>query len=234
MKFSKGIQDGIPIALGYLAVSFSFGIAGSDFLTWPLVTLISMTNLTSAGQFAGLQIMEAAGSFLEILIATFFINLRYSLMAISLSQKVNGNFNIGKRLLLSTGITDEIYALAMAQSGKIGASYFAGLMCLPYCGWALGTLGGAACGAVLPAVLTNALGVALYGMFVAIVVPEMQKYRSITIAVLISIGCSFAFRYIPALNKISVGFAIILCAVLASAIAAVLFPIREKENACET
>ena len=133
MKFSNGVKDGLPIGLGYFAVSFSFGIAGSKLLSWPLVTFISMTNLTSAGQFAGLQIMsEAAGTFIEMAIATFFINLRYSLMAISLSQKVAPSFGTFKRLMLATGITDEIYALAVSQSEPVTARYFAGLMVLPY------------------------------------------------------------------------------------------------------
>ena len=141
MKFSTGVKDGLPIGLGYFAVSFSFGIAGSKFLAWPLVTLISMTNLTSAGQFAGLQIMaDAAGTFIEMAIATFFINLRYSLMAISLSQKVAPSFGTFKRLLLATGITDEIYALAVSQTEPVTARYFAGLMVLPYIGWSSGTL----------------------------------------------------------------------------------------------
>ena len=127
MNYLSGLKDGSPIGLGYFAVSFSFGIAGSKIFSWPLVTLISMTNLTSAGQFAGLQIMaDAAGTFIEMALATFFINLRYSLMAISLSQKVSPEFGTVKRLLLATGITDEIFAVAMSQK-KVTPIYFLGL-----------------------------------------------------------------------------------------------------------
>ena len=231
MKFFKGVQDGLPIGLGYFAVSFSFGIAGSKLLSWPLVTFISMTNLTSAGQFAGLQIMaDAAGTFIEMAIATFFINLRYSLMAISLSQKVAPSFGTGKRLLLATGITDEIYALAVSQAEPVTARYFAGLMVLPYIGWSSGTLCGAVCGEILPAVVTNALGVALYGMFVAIVVPQMKAHRPTLIAVLIAIACSCAFRYVPALSGVTVGFAIIICALVASLIGAALFPVKDDDD----
>lgn len=231
MKFSKGVQDGLPIGLGYFAVSFSFGIAGSKLLSWPLVTFISMTNLTSAGQFAGLQIMaDAAGTFIEMAIATFFINLRYSLMAISLSQKVAPNFGTFKRLLLATGITDEIYALAVSQAEPVTARYFAGLMVLPYIGWSSGTLCGAVCGEILPAVVTNALGVALYGMFVAIVVPQMKAHRPTLIAVLIAIACSCAFRYVPALSGVTVGFAIIICALVASLLGAAFFPVKDDED----
>lgn len=231
MTFKKGLQDGIAIGLGYFAVSFSFGIAGSNFLSWPFVTFISMTNLTSAGQFAGLQIMHAAGTFFEMALATFFINLRYSLMAISLSQKVSPEFGTLQRLLLSTGITDEIYAVAMSQEGKVPPRYFLGLMIAPYIGWSTGTLVGAYAGEILPQVLTSALGVALYGMFIAIVVPQMKASRANTIAVAIAVACSLAFHYVPALRGVSVGFAIILCAITASLIAAIAFPVKEAEDA---
>lgn len=228
MKFSKGLIDGLPIGIGYFAVSFSFGIAGSKALAWPLVTLISMTNLTSAGQFAGLKIMEAAGTLLEMALATFFINLRYSLMAISLSQKVSPSFGTPKRLLLSFGITDEIYALAMRAEERVTPPYFLGLATLPYIGWTLGTLAGAVAGEVLPEILTNALGVALYGMFVAIVVPKAKIHRPTLFAVLAAVALGFAFFYAPVLKNVSPGFAIILCAVLSSLLAAKLFPIRGK------
>lgn len=228
MKFSKGLIDGLPIGIGYLAVSFSFGIAGSKAVSWPLVTLISMTNLTSAGQFAGLKIMEAAGTFLEMALATFFINLRYSLMAISLSQKVSPDFRTPERLLLSIGITDEIYALAMSAKERVTPLYFLGLMTLPYIGWSLGTLSGAIAGEVLPNILTNALGVALYGMFVAIVVPKAKSHRPTLFAVILSIALSFAFFYLPGLKNVSTGFAIILCAVISSLFAARIFPVKDS------
>lgn len=231
MTFKQGLQDGIAIGLGYFAVSFSFGIAGSNFLSWPFVTFISMTNLTSAGQFAGLQIMHAAGTFFEMALATFFINLRYSLMAISLSQKVSPEFGTLQRLLLSTGITDEIYAVAMSQEGKIPPRYFFGLMIAPYIGWSTGTLVGAYAGEILPQILTSALGVALYGMFIAIVVPQMKASRANTIAVAIAVACSLAFHYIPVLRGVSIGFAIILCAITASLVAAIAFPVKEAEDA---
>lgn len=235
MKFSEGVKDGFPIGVGYFAVSFSFGIVGAKFLTWPLVTLISMTNLTSAGQFAGLQIMASAtGTLLEMAIATFFINLRYSLMAISLSQKVSGSFNTPKRAMLGMGITDEIYAVAMSKEGKVNPIYFLGLCVLPYIGWSLGTFAGAFSGGVLPAVVTNALGVALYGMFVAIVVPPMKQSRPVAIAVAIAIALSCTFYFVPTLREhVSAGFAIIICAVVASLLCAYLFPLKDAEEASD-
>lgn len=231
MSYLKGLKDGSPIGLGYFAVSFSFGIAGSKLLAWPLVTLISMTNLTSAGQFAGLQIMsDAAGTFVEMALATFFINLRYSLMSISLSQKVSPGFGTFKRLLLATGVTDEIFAVAMSQKGRVTPMYFFGLSTLPYLGWASGTMTGAICGEILPGLVTNALGVALYGMFVAIVVPQMKVHGPTVLAVAIAIALSLAFKYVPALSGVTFGFAIIICALVASAIAAWFFPIEDAEE----
>lgn len=227
MNFSTGVKDGFPIGVGYLAVSFSFGIAGVKLLHWPLVTLISMTNLTSAGQFAGLQIMsDAAGTFIEMAIATFFINLRYSLMAVSLSQHVSSDFSTLKRLALAIGLTDEIYAMAMSQKLPVNARYFAGLTCMPYIGWTLGTLLGAICGQILPTIIVNSLSVALYGMFVAIVVPQVKISKPTLVAVLIAIALSFAFKYIPALSGVTVGFAIIICAIIASLLASIMFPIN--------
>lgn len=231
MNFSKGLKDGLPIAIGYFAVSFSFGIAGSKILSWPFVTLISMTNLTSAGQFAGLQIMaDAAGTFLEMALATLFINLRYSLMAISLSQKVDSSFGVAKRLLLATGITDEIFAVSMAQKKRVTPIYFLGLALIPYFGWSLGTLCGAICGEILPRIVTSALGVALYGMFIAIVVPQMKVHRPTIFAVALAIVLSLMFKYVPVLNQVSVGFSIIICALVASLLAAFLFPMREQDE----
>ena len=229
MSYLKGLKDGSPIGLGYFAVSFSFGIAGSKILSWPLVTLISMTNLTSAGQFAGLQIMaDAAGTFIEMAIATFFINLRYSLMAISLSQKVSPEFGTANRLLLATGITDEIFAVAMSQK-SVTPIYFLGLSTLPYFGWSLGTMVGAICGEILPALVTNALGVALYGMFDAIVVPQMKVHGPTVFAVAVAVVLSCAFEFFPPLSGVSVGFAIIICALVASLLAAAIFPMKNAD-----
>lgn len=229
--FLKGVKDGLPIGIGYFAVSFSFGIAGSKFMSWFLVTFISMTNLTSAGQFAGLNIMvDAAGTFLEMAIATFFINLRYSLMAITLSQKVSSDFTTPYRLLLATGITDEIFAVSMSQQNRVTPRYFFGLMVLPYIGWSLGTLTGAVSGEILPSWITNALGVALYGMFVAIVVPPCKKNLSTLIVVLVAIALSLAFKYVPVLQGVSYGFSIIICAVVASLFGALFFPVKESDD----
>lgn len=235
-RFLEGIKDGIPIGLGYLSVSFTFGIAavapgdaGNALSVWQAV-LISMTNLTSAGQLAGLQIMLYGGTLVEMAISEFIINLRYSLMSISLSQKVNRKFKGIYRWLLGFGITDEIYAVAILHKGEVSRSYFLGLMTIPYIGWSLGTFLGALSGNLLPAIVCSALGLAIYGMFIAIIIPPMKKSRSTLMVVCIAIILSCMFAYVPGLNKISVGFSIIICAVAASLIGAIFFPVEDTED----
>ena len=235
-RFWAGIKDGIPIGLGYLSVSFTFGIAavapgegGSGLSVWQAL-LISMTNLTSAGQVAGLQIMLGGGTLIEMAISEFIINLRYSLMSISLSQKVNKKFRGIYRWLLGFGITDEIYAVAVLHKGEVSRSYFLGLMTIPYIGWSMGTLLGALSGNLLPAIVCSALGLAIYGMFIAIIVPPMKKSKSTLIVVCISIILSCMFAYVPGLKDVSVGFTIIICAVTASVAGALFFPVEDTEE----
>ena len=136
----QGARDGTPIFLGYLSVSFAFGIMATEsgLSAW-IAQMISMTNLTSAGQVAGTVLMVSGASLVEIAMTTLVINLRYTLMSLSLSQKLDPGVSVWKRLLLSFGITDEIFAVAMQQSGAVGAAYLAGLIFTPYLGWAGGT-----------------------------------------------------------------------------------------------
>ncbi len=235
-QYVEGLKDGIPIGLGYLSVSFTFGIAavapgegGHALSVWQAL-LISMTNLTSAGQVAGLQIMLFGGTLIEMAVSEFIINLRYSLMSISLSQKVNQKFKGIYRWLLGFGITDEIYAVAVLHKGEVGRSYFLGLMTIPYLGWSLGTLLGALSGNLLPAIVCSALGLAIYGMFIAIIIPPMKKSRSTLLVVCIAVILSCLFAYVPVFKEVSVGFAIIICAVLASLVGAVFFPVKDDEE----
>lgn len=234
-SFKKGFLDGVPIGLGYFSVSFTFGIlaVANGFYVWEAV-LISMTNLTSAGQFAGLTVMAQAGSLMEMALTQFVINLRYSLMSLSLSQKVDKQMNTGRRLFFGMFHTDEIYAVAIGQKGKIGWKYFTGLIIAPYLGWTLGTLVGAVLGNVLPVIVCNALGVALYAMFIAIVVPEMKKSHHMFLIVSLAIVIRCAFYWIPFLReKVSDGFAVILCAVIASLLGALFFPLPENAEKWE-
>ena len=231
MNFKQGIRDGIPIGLGYAAVSFAFGILAVDKdLTVSEAVLISLTNLTSAGQFAGLTIIAELGTLVEMALSQFIINLRYMLMAISLSQKVDDDFKGIWRWILGFAITDEIFAVAIHNPGKIKRNYFMGLTIIPIIGWTPGTLGGALLGNILPAIITNALGVALYGMFIAVVVPKARDDSHVFVAVCIAVAISVALKYIPAFVNLSGGFAIIICTVVASLIAAVLFPVEVSED----
>ena len=235
MNFTKGFRDGIPIGLGYLSVSFTFGMmAARGGLTVAQAVFISMTNVTSAGQLAGLNLMVAGAPMLEVALTQFVINLRYALMSLSLSQKLDGSMGTLHRMLFAFCNTDEVFAVAAGQKGQVGKNYLYGLITAPYVGWALGTLLGAAAGTLLPEILRDALGVAIYAMFIAIVVPPAKHNRAVRLAVVLAAALSCAMYYLPGLNQISSGFAIIVCAVLVSALCARFFPIpdaNEEEEA---
>lgn len=229
MHFFKGLYHGIPIALGYLSVSFGFGImavkAGLSILA---AVGISVTNLTSAGQAAGVAIIAAGGSYIEMALTQLVINIRYSLMGLSLSQKLDKSFTTPHRLLASFGITDEIFAVASAQPGRVTPWYMYGLILISFLGWSGGTLLGAAAGQFLPAAITDAMGIVLYGMFLAIIIPPARKEKSVLTAVVIAALFSILFNYL--LTAVSPGFAVIISAIAASAAAALLFPINEEEE----
>lgn len=228
--FGKGIRDGIPIALGYLSVAFAFGIQAVGIGLSPLqAMLISMTNVTSAGQLAGINLMALGAPLTEMALTQLTINLRYALMSLSLSQKLDGSMTTIHRVLFSFCNTDEIFAVASSQDGRVGKWYLYGLMLTPYFGWSLGTLLGAVAGTLLPMFFRTALGIAIYGMFLAIFIPASRKSRAVAIVVLISAGLSICFKYIPLFQMIPSGYAIILCAVAASCVGAALFPVKEAE-----
>lgn len=234
-QFIRGMRDGAAIGIGYFSVSFTFGIAAvSSGLEWWQALAVSVMNLTSAGQFAGITIMAAVGSYIEMAVSQFVINLRYALMSISLSQKVDKDFTEGKKMLLGFAVTDEIFAVAMSKEGEVSSRYFAGLTILPLLGWNLGTLAGAVLGDVLPDNIVSAMGLAIYGMFIAIVVPAVKKDRHMLMIVLLAVALSFCLYYLPVLNRISSGFAIIICAVAASAVGAWLFPLEEEKEGEES
>lgn len=233
-QFVKGMRHGIPIMLGYLSVSFGFGILSVDKgLSALAATVISATNLTSAGQTAGVLAIAAGGTVLEVVLqlvlTQFIINLRYSLMAISLSQKLDSSFTTPHRLAAAFGITDEIFAMAYAQPTPITPGYMYGLIAVSWLGWTTGTLLGAAAGELLPAAVTGAMGILLYGMFVAIVVPPARKERSVLLVVLLSAAISVGFYYL--LPAVPDGLSVIISAVAAAGVGAWLFPVPEEEAA---
>ncbi len=228
-RFLIGLRHGLPIGLGYLSVSFAFGIfsLGQGLSIWETL-LISMTNLTSAGQLAGVPIIAAGGSPAELAVTQLVINLRYSLMSVSLSQKLHESVDHPHRLAVAFFNTDEVFAVASSRTEPLTKSYLYGLGVCPYLGWSLGTLAGALAGDILPASLNSALGITIYGMFVAIVIPAMRERRATTWCVLLAVVLSCAFRYLPLLSRVSSGFAMILCAVAASALLAYLAPLEQE------
>ena len=230
-RYRNGFCDGIPIGLGYLSVSFGFGITAVSEGLWILETLIvSMTNLTSAGQVAGVNVIVAAGTLIEMILTQLIINLRYSLMGISLTQRLDSKSTVSHRLLMSFGLTDEIFAVSSAKPYPVGPSYFYGLMTAPYIGWTLGTLLGALAGNILPSSVRGAMGIMIYAMFVAIVLPPMKKSRGVLLCVAVAAALSACLYYVPVLKKISPGFAIIICAVIAAALISVICPVKEEEG----
>lgn len=230
-KFLKGIKDGIPIGLGYLSVSFAFGIFAVDSgLTIWQTLLLSMLNVTSAGQLAGVPIITGGGTLVEMAVSQLVINARYALMSVSLSQKLSKSVSYADRFLISFVNTDEVFAVASGKKGLVGKSYLYGLILTPYFGWSLGTLIGAAAGNILPASVVSALGIAIYGMFVAIVVPVIKENGKTLICVVTAIMLSCLFYYIPVLKQIPSGFTIIICAVIASGLFAVIAPIEVEEE----
>jgi len=229
-RFWDGFRYGAPIMLGYAPVSFAFavGAVGSG-LPWWVVILISMTNFTSAGQQAGAGLMVANSAWYEIGATVFVVNIRYMLMSLSLSQRML-QLPLTKKLLLANGVTDEIYYLAMKKDGLTGW-FFAGLSAGPYLGWVGGTVLGALAGAILPASIASALGIALYAMFIAIVVPEIKKSHPALFVCMTAIALSVMLAYLPGLSLIPSSWSLILAAVGAAALGAWLFPMDGEEAA---
>lgn len=230
-EYKKGLYDGLAICLGYISVSFAFGLmAVKGGLSVLSAVMISLTNLTSAGQFAGLEIIKSNGSLFELMFATFIINLRYLLMSLSLSQRFDKNVGTVKRLIMSFGITDEIFAVSIQRAMPLTFTYFVGLMSLPILGWSFGTFLGAYASSVLPDSIRLSLGMAIYAMFIAIIIPPAKKSRPILNVILLSIAISIILHITPVINTISSGWMIIISTLLASATGAYLYPQKEEEN----
>ena len=231
VSFRRGLKDGVPIGLGYFAVSFTFGMmaVSGGMSTWQ-AALISLTNLTSAGQFAGLDIILASGSYWEMALTQLIINLRYCLMSFSLAQKLRRDVPWAHRFVVAFGVTDEIFGVSASQEGKISPWYNYGAMCVAIPGWTLGTIAGGISGNLLPAFMVSALSVAIYGMFLAVIIPPARTERALACVIAIAAGISCLFYYLPVLNQLSSGWVIIICAVAASSIAAVKWPVKDEEE----
>ncbi len=230
-SFIRGLKDGVPIGLGYFAVSIAFGMmAVTGGLTVWQAVLISLTNLTSAGQFAGLEIIISGGSYWEMILTQLVINLRYCLMSFSLSQKLVRNVSWAHRYVVAFGVTDEIFGISAASEGKVSPYYNYGAMCVAIPGWTLGTLVGAVSGGILPDFIISALGVAIYGMFLAVVIPPAKKNRAVLAVVVAAMAVSSLFAWVPALQKVSSGFVIIITTVLVAGAAALIWPVEEEKE----
>lgn len=229
--FAAGIHDGIPICLGYTAVSFTFGIMAknSGLSAWEAV-LISASNLTSAGQFAGISLITAQAAYLEMAFTQLIINLRYCLMSCALSQKLDSRAPFFHRFFVSYGVTDEIFAVSVCKGGALNPFYSYGVISAAAPGWVLGTFLGIVSGNILPERIISALSVSLYGMFIAIIIPPARENKVIAGIILISMTMSLLFAKLPLLNSVSEGFRIILLTVLIAGIAAALFPVKEDET----
>ena len=228
-EYTAGMRDGMPVCVGYFSVSFGFGaMAVAQGLKVLQATLISASNLTSAGQFAGLTVIAAGAAFLEMILTQLVINSRYALMSVALGQRFGSCVGIGKRLIAAFFNTDEIFALGMARQGRLTVSYFTGAGTVAALGWTGGTILGAVAGSLLPLSVRASLGAMLYGMFIAIVVPQARQEKPMLICAALALVFSCQFTWAPVLNSVSAGLAIVICTVAAAAICAVAFPVDEE------
>lgn len=227
--FKIGVKKGLPICLGYLSVSFTFGLlaVNGGLPVW-MALLISVTNLTGAGQFAAVNLMIQGTSYVEIALTTLIINLRYTLMSISLSQKIKPEEPTKHRLLIGYGITDEVFSVASLEPGMVTFPFMMGLISISCVGWFGGTLLGALICSALPKILSDAMGIAIYGMFIAIVVPPLKHSRPILLIVLFAVVVNLIFYYVPVFNVISTGFRVIITSLIAAGVGAALFPAKEE------
>ena len=235
-EFIRGIKRGFPICLGYIPVSFTFGlIAVKMGFTPAQATIISLTNMASAGQFAGIRLIEGGAPYIDLIITTFVINLRYFLMSLSLSQKVAPDMPFYKRAVMAYCITDEVFALASMEPDEVSFPFFGGLMLTPILGWTSGTLLGAVASGLLSPMVQGCMGIALYCMFIAIIIPPACKSRKVALAVVISAFLSCMFKYVPGLNELSKvgggGWAIITAAILGAAICASIKEVKRRRKA---
>ena len=224
----KGVRDGIPIALGYFAVSFSLGIAArSAGLTAFQAMLASFTNNASAGEFAAFTLIGAGAGYGEVALMTLIANARYLLMSCALSQKLDSSVSVGHRMLIGYDVTDEIFGICVSVDGRLNPFYAYGAMLVALPGWAVGTYLGVRMGSILPARLVSALSVALYGMYIAIILPPARRSRFVAGLIAASMALSALLTCLSFFQFLSSGMRVILLTVALSAAAAILKPIEE-------
>lgn len=229
--FFAGMQAGMPICVGYFSVSFGFGATAivQGWTLWQAVTA-SVTTLAGAGQFAGLTVIAAGATLLELVLTLLVINSRYALMSLSLGQRLGPQIGFFKRLVIAFFNTDEVFALSMSRGKDMTPAFFVGAGVVSALGWISGTALGSIASSLLPLEVQAALGVMLYGMFIAIVVPQARQEKPVFLSISIALVCSCLFAWVPGLNQISPGLAIIASTIMAATICAIVFPVKEEDT----
>lgn len=227
--FKMGIKNGMPICLGYLAVSFTLGITARNagMTAWQAM-LASLTVNASAGQYAGFTVIAAQGTYLEMAVMELVANARYLLMSCSLSQKFAPETGLFHRLLVGFDVTDEIFGVSVSAPDRLNPFYNYGMMAVAIPGWSLGTFFGVVMGNILPASVVSALSVGLYGMFIAIIIPPAKKNKILAVLITISMAASFIFARLPVFASLSSGVKTIILTVVIAGIASILFPVKEE------
>ncbi len=229
--FRQGLHDAIPIGLGYFAVSFSLGIiCRSSGLSVFQGFLASLLNNTSAGEFAAITLIGASASYMEIALVTLIANARYMLMSCALSQRMQQGQSFIHRLIIAFAVTDELFGIAIARKGVLNPWYYYGAMSVAIPGWSIGTACGIIAGSALPERIVSALSVALFGMFLAIIIPPARASRVILTVVITSFIASFIATYVAPLSQLTGGTRTIILTVVIAAAAAWLRPVRDQQK----
>lgn len=228
--FREGMRDGIPIALGYFAVSFSLGILAKKAGLTPFQGFLAtlLTN-ASAGGYVGFTLIAAGATYVELALMTFIANARYLLMSTAMSQRMSSDLPLYHRLFIAFDITDELFAIAISRPGYINPYYSYGAFLLALPGWSIGTALGVIAGEIMPLRLVSAFSVALYGMFLAIIIPTGRKNIVVAITIIICFVCSYFASIVPVISDLSSGTRTIILTLVISSVVAILFPAKEEE-----
>ncbi len=231
-EYLQGVRDGVPIGLGYFAVSFSLGILAKNVGLTPIqAAVMSLLNNASAGEYMGLTVMAAGATYWEMAVATLITNARYLLMSCAMSQRMDPDVPFRHRLIMAFDITDELFGITIARPGYLSPWYMYGGMTPAIPGWMIGTALGTLAGSILPLRVVSAFSVALYGMFIAIFIPPARKDKVIAGLVALAFASSWAFSRLPVVSALSDGTRTIILTVVLAAGAALLFPRKEEEAA---
>lgn len=231
MTFRKGFKDGVPIALGYISVAFAFGMLAvqNGLPLWSPI-LLSISNFTGTGQFAGIDLISSGAGLWEVTFTILVINIRYILMSLSLSQHLVKDMPVWQRMVIAFGNTDEIFGVSIRQTEPLTMRYMTGIILCAYSGWNAGTILGVLAGSALPVMVRAALGIALYAMFIAIIIPPARESKPILKVIGLSVLLSCLFSFVPVLSRIGNGWIIIICGVVSAALGAYFFPLNLRDS----